>query len=50
VYVRAARLEARALVEALDRGDFYASPALCSTIFGVDAKTMTVTVKPDTWA
>lgn len=50
VYVRAAQLEARALVESLDRGDFYASTGVVLDDLRVDAKTMTVTVKPDTWA
>jgi hypothetical protein len=50
VYVRAPQLEARALVEALDRGDFYASTGVVLDDLRVDAKTITVTVKPETWA
>jgi hypothetical protein len=50
VYVRAPQLEPRALVEALDRGDFYSSTGVVLDDLRVDAKTMTVTVKPDPWA
>jgi len=50
VYVRSAQLEARPLVEALDRGDFYASTGVVLDDLRIDARTMTVTVKADTWA
>jgi len=50
VFVRAPRLEARAIVEALDRGDFYASTGVVLDDVRVDARTMTVAVKADTWS
>ncbi len=46
VVVRAPRLEARALLEALERGDFYASTGVELTDYQVSAKQVTVTVKP----
>ena len=45
VVVRAAKLEARALLDAMERGDFYASTGVELTDYQVDAKSMTVTVK-----
>ena len=45
VVVRAPRLEARALVEALERGDFYASTGVELTDYQVTAASMVVTVK-----
>jgi hypothetical protein len=50
VVVRAAKLEARLLVEALERGDFYASTGVVLDDVQIDASTMTVKVKPDSWA
>jgi hypothetical protein len=45
VVVRAAKLEARALLDAMERGDFYASTGVELTDYRVDADAMTVTVK-----
>ena len=45
VVVRAPRLEARALLEALERGDFYASTGVELTDYQVTATSMVVTVK-----
>jgi hypothetical protein len=50
VVVRAPRLEARTIVEALERGDFYASTGVVLDDLRADEKSMTVTVRPDTWA
>ena len=50
VVVRAARLEPRALVEALDRGDFYASNGVELDDLQVSAQRMQVTVKPAPWS
>jgi hypothetical protein len=46
VVVRAPRLDARELVGALDRGDFYASTGVELTDYRVSANQMTVVVKP----
>ena len=45
VRVRAAKLEARALLDAMERGDFHASTGVELADYQVDAKAMTVTVK-----
>lgn len=45
VVVRAARLEARALLEAMERGDFYASTGVELIDYHADASAMTVTVR-----
>lgn len=45
VVVRAPRLDARALVEALERGDFYASTGVELTDYQVSARSVTVHVK-----
>lgn len=45
VMVRAAALEARALLDAMERGDFYASTGVELADYRVDAASMTVTVK-----
>jgi hypothetical protein len=45
VVVRAAKLEARALLDAMERGDFYASTGVELEDYRVDATAMTVTVK-----
>jgi len=50
VYVHAPRLEPRAIVEALDRGEFYASTGVVLDDLRVDARSMTVSVKPDPWS
>ncbi len=50
VMVRAARLEARALLEAMERGDFYASTGVELTSYVVSGESMTVAVKPTTFS
>jgi len=45
VFVRAAKLEARALLEAMERGDFYASTGVELTDYQVTPQAMTVTVR-----
>lgn len=46
VYVRAARLESRALLEALERGDFYSSTGVELESISKSATALTVTIKP----
>jgi hypothetical protein len=46
VVVRAAQLEARALVEAMERGDFYASTGVVLDSLDATSKSMTIKVKP----
>ncbi|HEY7496953.1 MAG TPA: CehA/McbA family metallohydrolase [Vicinamibacterales bacterium] len=50
VMVRANRFDARAIVGALDAGDFYASTGVELADYVVTPKSMTVTVKKDTWS
>jgi hypothetical protein len=50
VVVRAERLEAKALLAALERGDFYASTGVELSDYQADAKAVTVTVKPNTYS
>ena len=50
VMVRASRLEARALVDALERGDFYASTGVTLADYQVTAQAMTVKVAATTFA
>jgi len=50
VMVRAPRLEARAMLDALERGDFYASTGVVLDDVRSDGKSMTVQVKADPWA
>ena len=50
VMVRAARLEPRAIVDALERGDFYASTGVVLDDVRAGAKSMTVKVKAETWS
>ena len=50
VMVRAPRLEARALVDALDRGDFYASTGVTLADYQVTEHAMTVKVAATTFA
>ena len=50
VMVRAARLDPRAIVEALDRGEFYASTGVVLQDIRADARQLTVTVRPDAWS
>jgi hypothetical protein len=50
VVVRAERLEARALLQALEDGQFYASTGVELSDYVATARAMTVTVKKDTWS
>ena len=50
VTVRAARLEPRAILEALERGDFYASTGVVLDDVRADAKSMSVKVRAQTWS
>jgi hypothetical protein len=50
VVVRAARLEARALLDALERGDFYASTGVELEDYQVSDRAVTVAVKADAFA
>jgi hypothetical protein len=47
VYVRAARLESRALIEALERGDFYSSTGVELQSITTTASAMTIAVKTE---
>jgi hypothetical protein len=48
VYVRAARLESRALVEALERGDFYSSTGVELQSITATSSSLTVAIKTET--
>jgi hypothetical protein len=50
IVVRAPRLDASAIMAALERGDFYASTGVVLDDVRAEGKTITVTVKPDTWS
>jgi len=50
VMVRAEKLEARAIVEALDRGEFYASTGVQLADYRATASEITVDVQPHYWA
>lgn len=50
IVVRAATLEARALLEAVERGDFYASTGVELEDYQVSARAITVAVKPTAWS
>ena len=50
VMVRAARLETRAILDALERGDFYASTGVVLEKYDVTAEGMTVAVRADAWS
>lgn len=50
VVVRAERLEARTLLAAMERGDFYASTGVELSDYQATATAMTVTVKPNSWS
>ena len=50
VVVRAAKLEARALLEAMERGDFYASTGVELADYQVTPAEMTVSVMPTTYS
>ena len=50
VMVRAPRLEARAILQALEDGQFYASTGVELSEYAATARAMIVTVKTDSWA
>lgn len=50
VVVRAARLEPRAILTALEDGQFYASTGVELTDYVVTPRAMTITVKKDSWS
>jgi hypothetical protein len=50
VMIRAARLDARLILGALDRGEFYATTGVILQDVRAGAKAVTVTVAPDAWA
>ena len=50
VMVRAAQLDARSLLEALERGDFYASTGVVLEEVRAERRGITVQVKADAWA
>jgi hypothetical protein len=50
VVVRAERLEARSILEALESGQFYASTGIELTDYTATDRAMTVTVRKDAWA
>ena len=50
VYVRADRLDARAIVEALERGDFYASTGVELAAYDVTRTSIALKVKPTTYS
>jgi hypothetical protein len=50
IVVRAPRLNAASLMQALERGDFYASTGVVLDDVRADAKVMTISVKPDSWS
>ena len=50
VMVRAARLDAREIVEAMDRGDFYASTGVTLEDYQATRESMTVAVAATTWS
>jgi hypothetical protein len=50
VVVRAAALEARALLEAMERGEFYSSTGVTLTDVQVQDGQLTVTIRKDTWS
>jgi hypothetical protein len=50
VMVRAPRLEARALLNALEQGDFYASTGVVLEEYEVTSRSMRIVVKQDPWS
>jgi hypothetical protein len=50
VVVRAERLDAKALLAAMERGDFYSSTGVELRDYQADARTITVTVKPNNYS
>ena len=50
VYVRAPQLEGRAIVEALDRGDFYASTGVELAGYSADRNGLALKVRPTAWS
>jgi hypothetical protein len=50
VVVRAARLDAASVLDAMERGDFYSSTGVELADYQADASAITVTVKPTSWS
>ena len=50
VVVRAEKLEAQSLLAAMERGDFYASTGVELNDYQVNAASMTIVVKPNSWS
>jgi hypothetical protein len=50
IVIRASRLDASSLLQALERGDFYASTGVVLDDVRSDAKSISVSVKPDSWS
>ena len=50
VYVRAPRLEARAVVDALERGDFYASTGVELSAYDVTSSGVTLQIRSTAWS
>jgi hypothetical protein len=50
IYVRAARLETRALLEAIERGEFYASTGVELSSYEVTPREITLNVRADEWS
>lgn len=50
IYVRAARLEARALVDAIDRGEFYASTGVELSSYEASDRRIAIGVQTDAWS
>ena len=46
IYVRATELSAPAILEAIDRGDFYASSGVELSDYTVDNRAITIAIKP----
>ena len=50
VYVRSERLDPRAVVDALDRGDFYASTGVELADYSADARGVSLKIRATTWS
>src|SRR5258706_7648174 len=50
VFVRAERLAPRAIVDALERGDFYASTGVALSDYQATARGVTITIKNDPYS
>ena len=50
VVVRAKELSVKAILEALERGDFYSSTGVELEDYRTDPRSITVTIKPERWS